>query len=171
MVVMMDSRKQAVTGVVPPQLDEATIRVVWPSVAAFPGPARLGRALMGTMILAPLGWLLLAPLYFLKVIPGLARRFVLTNRRVMFQKGFHFQPVQEVLLADIDDVRLQVDSTSNFYRTANLEILSQGKVVMTLRGVPNPESFRHAILNACKAWIPGKAAMDKFIPASAAKSV
>jgi Bacterial PH domain len=169
--VIVDSRKQAVTGVVPPQLDEATIRVVWPSVAAFPGPARLGRWLMGTMILAPLGWLLLAPFYFLKVVPGLARRFVLTNRRLMFQKGFHFKPVQEVLLADIDDVRLQQDSTSTFYRTANLEIVSKGQVVMILLGVPNPESFRHAILNACKAWIPGKAAMDKFIPASAAKSV
>src|SRR5262245_52606951 len=107
MIAMMDSRKQAVTGVVPPQLDEATIRIVWPSVAAFPGPASLGRILMGTYVLAPLGWLLLAPLYFLKVLPGLARRFVLTNRRVMFQKGFHFKPAQEVALADLDDVKIQ----------------------------------------------------------------
>jgi hypothetical protein len=169
MVAMMDSRKQAVTGLTPPQLEEAVIRIVWPSVAAFPGPAAAGRFLMKTMILAPLGWLMLAPLYFLKVLPGFARRFVLTNRRLMFQKGLRLKPAQEIALADIDDVRLQHDGNSDFYRTANLEVVSKGQVVMTLRGIPGPEAFRHAILNACKAWVPGKASMDRFIPASASK--
>jgi hypothetical protein len=166
---MMDSRKQAVTGLAPPQLGEAIIRVVWPSVAAFPGPAFLGRWLMNTRILAPLGWVLLAPLYFLKVLPGFARRFVLTNRRLMFQKGLHLKAVKEVALADIDDVRILKDGNSGFYRSANLEIISKGQVAMTLRGVVGPEAFRHAILNACKAWVPGKASMDQFIPASASK--
>src|SRR5712692_4645854 len=107
---MTDRRKQAVTGLVPPQLDEAVIRVVWPSVTAFPGPATLGRLMMRTIILGPLAWLLLAPFYFMEVLPGLARRFVLTNRRVMFQKGLRLKPVQEVALADIDDVRIRRDS-------------------------------------------------------------
>jgi hypothetical protein len=169
MVAMMDSRRQAVTGLAPPQLEEAIIRVVWPSVAAFPGPASVGRMLMSSMILAPLGWLMLAPLYFLKVLPGFARRFVLTNRRLMFQKGLHLNPVQEVALADIDDVRIQKDNNSDFYRSANLEIISKSQVAMTLRGVVGPEAFRHAILNTCKAWVPGKASMDEFIPASASK--
>jgi hypothetical protein len=164
---MTDRRKQIVPGLVPPQLDEAAIRTVWPSVAAFPGPASLGRLLMKSMILAPLGWLLLAPLYFLKVLPGFGRRFVLTNRRVMFQKGLHFQPAGEVALADIDDIRLHTDANSEFYRTANLEIISKNQVALVLRGVPGPEAFRQAILNACKAWVPGKAAMDRFVPASA----
>ena len=95
---MTDRRKQIVSGLVPPQLDEAVIRTVWPSVAAFPGPASLGRVLMKSMILAPLGWLLLAPVYFLKVLPGFGRRLVLTNRRVMFQKGLRFQPPRRLLL-------------------------------------------------------------------------
>src|SRR5438132_10933069 len=159
---MTDRRNQIVAGLVPPQLDEAVIRIVWPSVAAFPGLASLGRGLMRSVILAPLGWLLLAPAYFLKVLPGFGRRFVLTNRRLMFQKCLRFQPLEEVALADIDEVRVHKDANSDFYGSANLEIVSKERVVLTLRGVPGPESFRHAILNACKAWVPGKAAMEPF---------
>ena len=47
---MTDRRTQTVTGLVPPQLDEAVIRVVWPSVSAFPAIASLGRALMGKRV-------------------------------------------------------------------------------------------------------------------------
>ena len=50
-----------------------------------------------------------------------------------------------------------------------LEIISKGQVVLTLAGVPNAESFRHAIVNAYKAWIPGKADTGHFVPASASK--
>jgi hypothetical protein len=171
MIAMTDRRKQAVTGLVPPALDEAVIRVVWPSVAAFPGAAALGRTLMKTIVLAPLGWLLLAPLYFSKVIPGLARRYVLTNRRLMFQRGLHFRPAREIPLADIEEVRIQEDNNSPFYRTANLEIVSKGVVQMTLPGVPGPQAFRRAVISACEAWVPGKsAAMEpKFVSAADSK--
>jgi hypothetical protein len=169
MVSMTDRRKQIVTGLVPPALDEAVIRQAWPSVAAHPAIAGLGRTLMRTIILAPLGWLLLAGPYFAKVLPGLARRYTLTNRRLMIQRGIPPAPAQEVALADIDDVRIHEDANSSFYRAANLEVASHGKVVLVLPGVPNPEAFRHAILNAAKAWVPGKASTGAFIPASASK--
>src|SRR5207248_674943 len=45
---------QAITGVVPPLLAEATIRTVWPSVTdASPAVANLGRTLIKTIVLAP----------------------------------------------------------------------------------------------------------------------
>ncbi len=169
MGTMTDGRMQAVTGLVPPELGETTIRVVWPSVAATPAVAGLGHALMRTIILAPLAWLLLAPFYFKKILPGLACRYTLTNRRLMIQKGWKRTPAKEVALADIDEVRLQSGSSDGFYRTANLEIVSKGHVVMTLPAVPNAESFRHAIVNAYKAWIPAKADTGHFLPASASK--
>ena len=170
MEIITNGQTQAVTGLVPPELGETTIRVVWPSVAAAPKLARLGRSIMGTIILAPLAWLMLAPFYFKKILPGLARRYTLTNRRLMIQKGWKRKATQQVSLAEIDEVRVQPDSYDRFYRTANLEIVSKGRVVMELPGVPNPESFRHAIVNAYKAWVPGKAETGKFIPASASKS-
>jgi hypothetical protein len=168
MLLMTDRRHQAITGLTPPALDEAVIRTVWPSVAASPGIATLGRLLMKTMILAPLGWMVCALPYFMKVVPGLGCRYVLTNRRIMRQKGMKYAAAGEVALADIDEIRLQSDSNNDFYRAATMEIVSQGRVALTLPGVPNAESFRHAILNAAKAWVPGKAAaMDKFVSAAA----
>jgi uncharacterized protein YjbI with pentapeptide repeats len=137
---MIDVRKQVVTGVVPPQVDEAIIREVFPSVASFP-LAPLAKRLQKSIILAPFGWLLLAVPYFGKVLPGLARRYTLTNRRLMIRRGMRPVPVQEIPLADIDEIRQQPDSYDDFFRAANLEVLSQGKVVMTLPSVWGPEAF------------------------------
>ena len=169
MGTMTNGQAQAVTGLVPPELGEATIRVVWPSVAASASVASLGRSLMRTIILAPVAWLMLAPFYFKKILPGRACRYTLTNRRLMIQRGWKRKPTHEIALTQIDDVRLKPESYDPFYRSADLEIVSQGQVVMTLPAVPNAESFRHAIVNAYKAWVPGKAETGNFIPASASK--
>jgi hypothetical protein len=79
--------KQAVTGVVPPDVGEAMIRQAWPSVTTMPGVATLCEKLMRTIILAPLAWAILALPYFKKVLPITAKRYVLTNRRVMALHG------------------------------------------------------------------------------------
>jgi hypothetical protein len=172
MGLVTDVRNQAVTGVVSPQQGEALIREVYPSVARRPAVARLGRKLTGTILLAPLAWGLMFFAYFLKVLPGFARRYTLTNRRLCIRRGqspkLNPSPHEQVPLADIDEVRLVTDDNSTFFRAATLEIMSKGKVVLSLPGVPDPESFRHAILNACIAWVPGKTA-GPFLPASAAK--
>jgi hypothetical protein len=169
---MTDVRQQAVTGLVPPQQGEAVIREVWPSVAAFPAVAALGEKLTRSVVLAPLAWLMLAPFYFLKVFPlfGVARRYTLTNKRLMVRRGFPPKPQagHEIGLADIDDVRIAPGSENRFYRAADLEVLSKGQVALKLPGVPEAESFRHAIVNAYKAWVPGKANAP-IIPASAKK--
>lgn len=146
---MTDVRKQVVTGVIPPQTDEALIRELFPSVAASP--------VAGLHRLGPFGWPILAIPYFAKVLPFLAKRYTLTNRRLMIRRGLRPKSVKEVLLAEIDDVRLKEGSYDRFYRAGTLEILSGGNVVLTLPAVPGPEAFRHAILSALKAWVPGKA--------------
>jgi hypothetical protein len=153
-------RQTAITGLVPPGMGEALIREQWPSVTAIPAVAGFGRAVMShryLRVLAPLTWLVMAPLYFVKIMPFLATRYTLTNRRLMIQRGLKPKPTHEVALADIDDVRVRRDANSDFYRAGTLEILSKGKVVLTLPAVPEPESFRHAIIDAYKAWVPGRA--------------
>jgi hypothetical protein len=170
---MLDVRQQAVTGVVPPQQGEAKIREAWPSVARVPAVANLGRLLTRTIILAPLAWLLMGMYYFAKIgipFPFTARRYTLTNRRLMIRTGWKGKVRQEVALGDIDDVRLVTDANSNFFRAGTLEIVSRGQVVMTLPGTPEPDSFRIAILNACNAWVPGRVSKAvPFQPASAVK--
>ncbi len=160
------SSRQAVTGLTAPQTGEAIIREIRPSVAAHPAVSGLAQKLTGTMILAPLAWLVLAPLFVMKYLPFVSRRYTLTNRRLMIQRGLKPRPIQEVALAEIDEVRIMPDSNNAFYRSATLEILSHGKVVMDLPGVAQPEGLRHAILNAYRAWSPHPANLP-FIPASA----
>jgi hypothetical protein len=169
---MVGERKQAVTGLTPPQEAEAIIREVFPSVVASPLPgakagARLGRILNRSIIGAPLAWALLIPPYFAKVMPFLAKRYTLTNRRVMIRRGLRPKPSHEIALSEIEDVHILKDADSDFYREGTIEILSGGKPVLTLEGVPEPESFRQAIINACRAWAPGKIKAP-FIPAKKA---
>jgi hypothetical protein len=172
-LLMVDQRKQAVTGVTPPQEAEAIIREVFPSVVASPLPgakagARLGRKLMRSFVGAPLAWALLIPPYFAKVMPFLAKRYTLTNRRLMIRRGIRPKPTHEVALSEIEDLQILKDADSDFYREGTIEIISNGKPALTLEGVPEPESFREAILNACRAWAPGKIKAP-FIPAKKAE--
>ena len=133
---LSDVRRQAVTGVVPPQTAEAKIRVAWPAVTTAVPVAKLGKTLMCTIILAPLAWLLLAPFYFKKILPFAATRYTLTNRRLMIQRGLRPRPVSEIALAEIDEVRIPPESVDTFYRAGTLEIVSKGQVRLTLPGVP-----------------------------------
>jgi uncharacterized membrane protein YdbT with pleckstrin-like domain len=133
---------------------ERIIREVWPSVTVVPAAAALGKSLIRSIILAPLGWMLLLPIYFLKILPFLAKRYTLTNRRLMIQRGLKPKPSHEVALSEIDDARIVESTIDTFYRSATLQALSGGKVALQLPGVPDPESFRHAILDARAAWAP-----------------
>ena len=97
-------------------------------------------------------------LFFLrKLTPFLCKRYTLTNQNLKIQRGLKPRPVQSIALADIDEVRFDHKSYNAFYLSGTLEIVSRGEVKMRLTGVPEPESFRHAIINACAAWVPGKA--------------
>jgi uncharacterized membrane protein YdbT with pleckstrin-like domain len=157
-MTMLDGRKTAVTGLVPPRRGEAMIRETWPGVNDVPAVAGLAQALMRTIVLAPVAWLLLAPCYFKKILPFIAKRYTLTNRRVMIRRGLKPKPTREVALTDIDDVRIDEGTFNAFYRTATLEIVSKGQVAMRLRAVKDPESFLRAILNAKSAWAKSAAA-------------
>jgi hypothetical protein len=98
------------------------------------------------------------------------RRYAVTNRRLMIKAGWAGKPIKEVPLGQIDDVRLVRDGNTDFFRAANLEIIGNGQVLLTLPGVPDPEAFRHTILDARNAWVPGKAKSSMhFLAASAAK--
>lgn len=167
---MIDVRSQAVTGLTPPTSGEALIRESWPSVTAMPGIATLGRTLILSIIGAPLGWALMLPFYFKKVLPYIAIRYTLTNRRLMIRRGLLPVPEKEIALGDIDEVRIVRDDNSAFFKAATLEIVHKGEVKLTLPGVPEPDGFRQAILNACLAWVPGRAqSWMSFVPGKDAK--
>lgn len=159
--------RQAVAGLMPPQVAEAMIREVWPSVRGISsGIAGLSSSLIRSIFLAPLGWALNALLFGRKLAPFLCQRYTLTNRRLMVRRGWKPAPVQELALTDIDDVRLIADTYDPFYRSGDLQILSGGKEVLKLAAVPEPESFRQAVINAVKSWGGPDKLKGPFIPAS-----
>jgi hypothetical protein len=154
----VEQRKQAVTGLVPPQLGEAMIRDVWPSVIGYwAAAADLAARLSDTIVLRPVAWIfLLGPLFLVKIFPFAAKRYILTNRRLMLARFGRRNPYREITLEEIQDVRTVPGSYHPYYRAATLEVFSKGQVAFHLYGVPEPESFRLAILNACQAWAPTK---------------
>jgi hypothetical protein len=157
--------QQAVAGLTPPALGEARIRDAYPSVAANFAVATLGYRLTQTIILAPIAWLVMSLAYFGKILPITGRKYSLTNRRLMIRAGWRGEPIGQVALADIDDVRVKTDANSTFFRAATLEIVKGGQVVLTLPGVPEPEAFRQSILTAADAWVPGRSKARPFISA------
>ncbi len=150
------------------ELPERRIRIIWPTVARAPAIASVGKLLNNTIILAPLGWLIMSLVYFSKILPIVGVRYSLTDKRIAILRGWKGSIKQAVSLADIDDVVLDTASVDQFFRSADLEIISGGKVEMVLKAVPDAESFRHAILDSRNAWAPGKA---KLLPFKAASTV
>ena len=162
------SPRQAVAGLMPPQLGEAMIREVWPTVMDVSSPiASLDRKLMQSVVLAPVGWMLNLLLFGKKFAPFLCKRYTLTNRRLMVQRGWKPAPIHEVALKDIDDVTLEGNSYDAFYRSGHLDVIAGSKVLLKLTCVPEPESFRQAIVNAVRAWGGPDKAKGPFLPASA----
>lgn len=159
--------KQVISGVTPPQSGEARIREEWPTFLGIsPGLAALSRRLVQSVVLLPLALPILGLLFAAKIGP-FCRRYTLTNRRLAIRRGWKPRVLQEVALADIDEVRLDEASVDPFFVSGTLEVVSKGQVVMRLPGTPEPEGFRQAIVNAF-AWVPGKST-GPFQAASAVK--
>ncbi len=150
-------------------MTETRIREVYPTVARAPAIAAIGKLLNNTIILAPLGWLIMSLVYFGKVLPIVGVRYRLTDKRLTIVRGWKGFASHAIALADIDDVKLDPATIDQFFRSANLLIMSHGKLEMTLIAVPDAESFRHTSLDSRNAWAPGKVKSLPFIAASSVK--
>jgi len=110
--------KQAIAGVAPPELSEVTIMTVWPSVGGTPLGRALGRLFMiraGFWHIFTVGNLLALaaiplaiPLYFVKFAPWDCRRFRLTNRRVIIEKGLQAAAERSLPLDQFDAVDVNI---------------------------------------------------------------
>ena len=68
--------------------DETRIREIWPTVARIPVVGNLGKLLIHSIILAPLGWLVMSGVYFGKLLPFVGVRYKLTDKRLMILRGW-----------------------------------------------------------------------------------
>lgn len=156
------STSQTISGVVPPAVAEATVMTVWPSVASTGlgqalgrlyrikegfGPLSIGRlALLATI---PLGLML----YMSMRLPWAFRRYRLTNRRVIIERGVNPQVEQFVELGRFDAIDLVVKPGQEWYAAGDL-VFRRGPIeTLLLPGVSRPESFRRVCLEARQAYV------------------
>tara|TARA_B100000809_G_C15046296_1_gene497354 strand:+ start:195 stop:827 length:633 start_codon:yes stop_codon:yes gene_type:complete len=164
--------KQAIAGVSPPEQDEITIMVVWPSVA-FRGLGRLlGRLYsirfpdiyifrLGNLI-ALLSIPLALKLYFSRIAPFIGRRYTLTNRRVVVQTGLTGSMIEgatSIPLDSFDDIRVKRRPGDLWYDAGDLEFYHGDTMVGRLVGVSRPDSFRATCLKAHSGFVGVQAAL------------
>ncbi len=173
-----------IAGVAPPELKEALIMTVWPSIGAMP----LGR-LLGRLYQIPWGFsvftvghliaLLSIPLAILlvlgrflngmltdvevlglgklaqAVIPQdmIIRRYTLTNRRIVVQRGLKATAESWVELDRFDTIDVEVLPGQEWYPAGNL-IFRRGQIeTFRLDGVSRPETFRQTCLKARAGYV------------------
>jgi len=155
--------KQPIAGLVPADVGEATVIVRFPCIGSTP----LGR-LVGKMcgfyppwdrfrLLSKLLALAAIPLglvaYFARIMPGTARRYRLTNRRVMVQKGLRPREERSIGLDQFDVVDIVVQPGHEFHHAGDLVFRRGGQEVFRLPAVSRPEPFRAACLKVRAAML------------------
>ncbi len=153
---------QPIAGVSPPELSEVTVMIVYPSLAATGIGRFLGRqyahsvgvwvVTLGNLIaLASIP--LVIPLFFLQLDPFNGRRYRLTNRRVIIERGVQGRAEQWVELDRFDTVEVVVQPGQEWYPAGDL-IFRKGQIeTFRLLGVPRPETFRQTILKTARGYL------------------
>ena len=156
--------KQAIAGVSPPDVSEATIMTVWPTLASTAPGRFLGR-LYGIRV--GIGWLTVGKiialmsipvalgLFFWMLLPGIVLRYRLTNRRVLIEKcralpwaKTAWVEQQYVDLGRFDSIEVDVRPGQQWYPAGDL-IFRNGQIeTFRLDGVSRPETFKRTCLKA-----------------------
>jgi hypothetical protein len=154
--------KQAIAGVTPAHVGEATVMMVWPSVAAtsigclfgrmFSIRAGFGFLTLGNLIaLASIPIMLL--LYLMRKLPFWIERYRLTNRRVIVERGVHARIQQFVDLDRFDAIDVIVRPGQEWYPAGDLVFRRGATETFILRGVLRPETFRQTCLKGHQAYV------------------
>lgn len=170
---MSESVKQAIAGVAPSQLSEVTVMTVWPTMGSLL-PGRWLGMLYDRKVTTGLGNVLsLRNLLILITIPGAlklfawliapirCRRYRLTNRRVVIQRGYLAKDVMSVGLDQFDSIETEVLPGQAWFRCGDLVFKRGGIEVFRLAGVSRPETFRHTCLKAHMSYVGVQAATKR----------
>lgn len=155
--------QQAIAGVTPAEVQEATVMTVWPSVAMFAAGRLLGRLyairwpdiyifrLGHLMALAMIPVSLV--LFFLRILPGVGLRYRLTNRRVIVERGIMGTEEKSVDLDRFDAIDIDVLPGQAWYDAGDLVFRLGNTETFRLEGVSRPEAFRQTILKARMVYV------------------
>ena len=94
--------------------------------------------------------------YFWRLMPGACRRYTLTNRRLIIQRGLTAKDGPSIGLDEFDSIDVAVLLGQDFLHAGDLVFKRDGKEVFRLRGVSRPEAFRQVCLKARNSLVRGR---------------
>jgi hypothetical protein len=159
---------QPIAGVSPPDLQETTVMTVWPSIASTGAGRFIGRLCgnrlgAGFFTLGKLFALVSIPLavglYFALRLPFRARRYTLTNRRVVVRKGLTAKDERWVELDRFDSIVLDVLPGQQWFPAGDLVFKNGAVETFRLEAVRHPEAFRRTCLKARMGYVGARRAM------------
>jgi hypothetical protein len=93
------------------------------------------------------------PLFCWQLMPWVCRRYALTNRRIIIQKGLSAVDGQSVELDAFDTIRVQVLPGQQWLNAGEVVFEHGGKEVLRFSGISRPEVFRQVCLKATAALL------------------
>jgi hypothetical protein len=129
--------------------NEQVVKVVWPSIAAWPLGCWIGRvwgnALAKGPVAACCAGFLLAPLaalvYLWRLRPRRCRRYIVTNERILIVEGLLPRVVGEVSWSEVTQMETVPRPGQAALRAGDVEVYSSDRVLLRLAGVSLVENF------------------------------
>jgi len=135
-----------------PEPAEKTSKVVWPTIGATRCGRFVGRlcavrlGLGGFFTVGKLMAVATIPIslgvFAWQLLPGVMRRYCLTSRRVVVQKGLTRVEERSIGLDEFETIEIRVLRGHEWLRTGDLIFVRSGQEVFQLSGVPRPQVFR-----------------------------
>jgi hypothetical protein len=152
-----------IAGAAPRELDEVTSMITWPGIGAY-GLGRLVGRLAGIQIglgrfltLGKMLALATIPLslgtYLWKVLPFVHRRYRITDRRIVVDKGLSNVEDRWIALDQFDAIDVLVLPGQDWLRAGDVVFRRDGVEVFRLCGVLRPIAFREVCLKARTALV------------------
>jgi hypothetical protein len=162
---------QAIAGVTPAQTQETTVMTVWPSVARFGIGRTLGQLYdirMPDIYFLRLGRLLALAfipvslvLFFLRIAPYIGTRYLLTNRRLIVQKGWKMTEDKAIDLDRFDKIEVEVLPGQSWYDAGDLVFKLGNVETFRLDAVSRPEAFRSTVFKTHQVFVGVKKAQKR----------
>jgi hypothetical protein len=142
---------------------ELPLTTRWPTIGAHPLGRLVGRlsgskiGVGGFFVIGKLWALATIPLslavFAWQLMPFICRRYLLTNRRIVIQKGLAAVEDKAIGLDQFDAIAVEVLPGQAWLHAGDLVFTRNGSEVFRLAGVSRPEVFRHACWSARSALV------------------
>jgi hypothetical protein len=152
-----------IAGVAPPELEETTSMVLWPSIAATRAGQLVGK--LGSVgadsksfwnagkLLAIASIPIALTAFAWNLLPYFSRRYRLTNRRVVIHEGLSAAEGASIPLDEFDSVEIERLPGQEWLHAGEVMFMKEGEEVFRLSGVLRPETFCEVCLKARQALV------------------